>query len=67
MGTVTIKSGPRAGTQINTEDASTASPGKHLVNGKWQTPMETADDEDANTASNAGMQAQSSDSSNKYQ
>lgn len=67
MGKVTIRSGPRAGTDVDTDDAGYQTPGKHLVKGKWQTPMETADDEDANVASNAGMQAQSTDASNKYQ
>lgn len=66
MGKITIKSGPRADTVIDSDTPDTASPGKHLVGSKWQTPMETADDEDANTASNAGSQAQSSDAANKY-
>lgn len=38
-------------------------PGKHLVGGKMQTPMETADDV---SASNAGSQSQSSDHMNGY-
>jgi hypothetical protein len=74
MGKVTILSGPRSGTEVDSDEKTGGGGyGRHLVEGRVETPMQTADresggdDSDANTASNAGRQAQSTDSMNKYQ
>jgi hypothetical protein len=71
MGTVTILSGPRKGTTVPSDSGGGQM--RHRVDTdegpSVETPMETADrlSSDADTASNAGRDAQSTDAMNKYQ
>jgi hypothetical protein len=68
---ITIGSGPRKGTVIDVDNEGGQM--RHRVDTddgpSVETPMETADrmSGDADTASNAGRDAQSTDAMNKYQ
>lgn len=63
---ITIRSGPRSGEVIDVEDKSPTAPGGTNDEGQ-QESVDEAVDRMAGTASNAGRQAQSTDSINKYQ
>lgn len=63
---ITIRSGPRSGEVIDVEDKSPEAPGGTNYEGQ-QESVDEAVDRMAGTASNAGRQAQSTDSINKYQ
>lgn len=65
---ITIGSGPRAGTKIDVDADSPPpqAPGGTNDEGQQET-VDEAVDRMAGTPSNAGKQAQSSDSMNKYQ
>lgn len=65
---ITIRSGPRSGTVIDADDSSAtpvAPGGTNTDSGQTET-VDEAVDRMAGTASNAGKQSQSSDSSNGY-
>lgn len=63
---ITIQSGPRAGTTVDAEDSTPQAPGGTNDDGVTET-VDQAVERMAGTPSNAGRQAQSSDSANKYQ